>query len=97
MECLIGFQTKLWHAADEIEYSIVPPVTFLPDNIIKTILDNYVLLCSAADLDPFLKNESYLKPHCDTLWQLISTFERDFIPLQEKAKLDKAAAKKIKR
>jgi hypothetical protein len=95
-ERLIGFRTKLWRAADEIEYSIVPPVAFLPDNIIKKILDNYVLLRSAADLDPILKNESYLKPHRDALWQLISTFERDFIPLREKAELDKAAAKRDK-
>jgi hypothetical protein len=86
----------LWRAADEIEYSIVPPVAFLPDNIIKKILDNYALLRSAADLDPILKNESYLEPHHDALWQLISTFERDFIPLREKAELYKAAAKRDK-
>jgi len=96
MERLIGFRTKLWRAADEIEYSIIPPVAFLPDNIIKKIIDNYTLLHSATDLDPILKNESYLKPHHDALWQLISTFERDFIPLWEKAELDKAAAKRDK-
>jgi hypothetical protein len=48
------------------------------------------------DLDPIIKGESYLLPHCDALWQLITTFEMELIPLREKAELDKAAAKKKK-
>jgi hypothetical protein len=93
---LIHFRTKLWRTADEIDYCVVPPVAFLPDIIIKRILDNYALLCSITDLDPIIKGESYLLPHRDALWQLITTFETEFIPLREKAELDKAAAKRAK-
>jgi hypothetical protein len=95
-ERLISFRMKLWRAADEIEYCMVPPVAFLPDIIIKKLLDNYALLHSAVDLDRIIKDESYLVPHRDALWQVITTFERDFIPLREKAELDKAAAKRAK-
>jgi len=77
-------------------YSVVPPVAFLPDFVIKKILDNYALLHSAMDLDQIIENESYLVPHWDALWQVISTFEAEFIPLWEKAKLDKATARKAK-
>jgi hypothetical protein len=93
---LIGFRMKLWRAADEIEYCVVPPVAFLPDIIVKKLLDNYGLLHSAVDLDHIIKDERYLELHRDALWQVITTLERDYIPLREKAELDKAAAKRAK-
>jgi superfamily II DNA helicase RecQ len=95
-ERLISFRMKLWRAADEIEYCVVPPVAFLPDIIVKKLLNNYALLHSAVDLDRIIKDESYLVPHRDALWQVITMFKRDFIPLREKAELDKAAAKRAK-
>jgi hypothetical protein len=95
-ERLISFRTRLWRAADEIDLCIVPPVAFLPDIIIKKILDNYALLHSATDLDHIIKDDTYLVPHRDALWQLILAFEKEFIPLREKAELDKSAAKRDK-
>lgn len=74
----------------------MPPVAFLPDIVIKKILDDYALLHSVVDLDRIIKDEIYVAPHCDTLWQLISTFEVAFVALREKAESDKAAAKKAK-
>lgn len=93
---LVAFRTKLWHGADEIAYSVVPPVTFLPDIVIKKILDNYTLLHSATDLDPIVKNKSHLIPHQDALWQVISAFAVGFMPLQAKVESDKDATKKAK-
>ena len=59
-ECLVRFRMKLWHNADEVQFGLIPPVVFLPDMIIQEMLDNYALLCSAEDLDPIIKNNSYL-------------------------------------
>jgi hypothetical protein len=93
---LIAFRTKLWRAADEIECCVVPPVAFLSGIVIKKILDSFSLLHSVTDLDPIIQDETYLVPHRDALWQVISAFEMDFIPLREKAESEKAAAKRAK-
>ena len=41
---LTVFRKSLWKAADEIKFGNVPRAAFLPDCIIKTILDNFALL-----------------------------------------------------
>jgi hypothetical protein len=53
-------------------------------------------LRSITDLDPLIKDETYLVPHRDALWQLIVALGADFIPLREKAEADKATVQKVK-
>ncbi|KIM89659.1 hypothetical protein PILCRDRAFT_1984 [Piloderma croceum F 1598] len=96
MTRLVSFHDQLWHDADEGKFYLVPPVAFLPGVIIKQILDCYPILHSATDLDMIIGNKTYLAPHHDALWKLINTFEADFIPLWEKAELEKDAVKKVK-
>jgi hypothetical protein len=89
------FCNRIW-AADEVQYCIVPHITFLPETIIKKILDNYALLHSTADLDPLIKVCSHMVLHQDALWVVVVAVEADFVPLRVKAEAEKVAVNKAK-
>ena len=80
-KCFHVFHYGIWAAADEVQYCIVPHVAFLPESIIKKILDNYALLHSAADLDPLINKCSHMVPHQDALWAVVVALEAKFVPL----------------
>jgi len=78
---LHAFRDRIWAAADEVQYCIVPHVVLLPESIIKKILDNYALLHSATDLDPLINKCSHMVPHRDALWAVVVGLEAKFVPL----------------
>ena len=93
---LHAFRDQIWAVADEVQYCIVPHVDFLPESIIKKILDNYALLQSAADLDPLIKKCSHMVPHQDALGAVVVALKAEFVPLQVKAEAEKVAVNKAK-
>jgi hypothetical protein len=91
-----AFRDGIWAAADKVQYCIIPHIAFLPESIIKKILDNYALLHSAADLDPLINKCSHMVPHRDALWAVVVALEAEFVPLRAKAEAEKVAVNKVK-
>ena len=93
---LTVFRKSLWKAADEIKFGNVPRAAFLPDCIIKTILDNFALLRTPQDLDPIIVGCIHLVDHQDALWSVLMALHPEFVPLRAKADAEKEAEKRAK-
>jgi hypothetical protein len=93
---LTAFRKSLWKAADEIKFGNVPRAAFLPDYIIKAILDNFALLQTPRDLDPIIAGCIHLVDHRDALWSVLVALRPEFITLRAKADAEKEAEKRVK-
>ncbi|KAF8173484.1 hypothetical protein BJ912DRAFT_1065185 [Pholiota molesta] len=51
------FREHLWEAADESSTGMLPMESFLPGHIIESILDNFTLLLSRANIAPFINSD----------------------------------------
>jgi hypothetical protein len=51
------FREHLWEAADESSTGMLPMESFLPRHIIESILDNFTLLLSRANIAPFINSD----------------------------------------
>lgn len=95
-ERLIAFRKSLWKQADEVKCANVPRAAFLPEHVIKHILDNYAMLGSANDLHPIIATHEYLVNQSEALWSVLVDLRAEFVTLRAKADAEKEAAKRAK-
>ena len=95
MKTLHSFRMTLWANADEAECGMLPPIVFLPDSNIKSILDFFALLKTEDDLTLLLSRNPFLINNYPALFAVICTLRDDFELIQEeqkaKAKATRAA------
>jgi len=89
---LQSFRMTLWENADEAECGMLPPIVFLPDSDIKSILD-FALLQTEEDLTLLLAGNTFLINNYSALCTVIRTLRADFEPIrqEQKAKASRAA------
>jgi hypothetical protein len=91
---LQSFRMTLWENADEAECGMLPPIVFLPDSDIKSILDLFSLLKTEEDLTLLLSRNPFLINNYPALFAVICTLRNDFEPIwqEQKAKAKAACA-----
>jgi hypothetical protein len=90
---LHAFRLTLWENADEAEYGMVPPIVFLPDSDIKSILDVFSLLQTEEELALLLPSNAFLINQYSTLLSVIRTLHDDFEPIRQQNKAKEKAAR----
>jgi hypothetical protein len=73
MKQLRAFHMSLWEDANKAECSMIPPVVFLPDSDIKSILDFFALLQTEEDLTLLLACNPFLGNNYSALFTVICT------------------------
>ncbi|KAF8667484.1 hypothetical protein AX14_006324 [Amanita brunnescens Koide BX004] len=87
------FRLKLWQAADEAKTSWTPPSAFIPDIIIKTLLDHIDIIESANDITSWDGDNELLQPHTEELLQFIRDLQVQFEEMRRSARLARMSAK----
>jgi hypothetical protein len=90
---LQAFRMSLWENADEAECGMLPPVVFLPDSDIKSILDFFALLQTEEDLTLLLARNPFLGNNYSVLFTVIRTLRDDFELIRQEQKAKAKAAR----
>ncbi|KAJ7466377.1 P-loop containing nucleoside triphosphate hydrolase protein [Mycena latifolia] len=90
---LLSFQREIWREADVNITSFVPPDTFLPSPLIKTLLDVYSNLTSLEAVHEAVKSCTYLEPHHRWLFALLWELKPEFAKIARDRKAELAAAR----
>ena len=87
------FRLKLWQAADEAKTSWTPPSAFIPDIIIKTLLDHIDIIESANDITSWDGDNELLQPHTEELLRFIRDLQVQFEEMRRSARDARTSAK----
>jgi hypothetical protein len=68
---------ELWNNVDE-KLGLISPSMFLPDNLIKTLLDHFNLLNNMEDILPLIRANTYLTPWHERLLSVLHDLQPDF-------------------
>ncbi|KAJ7094934.1 hypothetical protein C8R44DRAFT_592893, partial [Mycena epipterygia] len=65
LQRLLALRLEIWKAADPAKFWMFPPSFFLPDAVITSILDNFVLLDTLDKVTQFIRRHRHLQhyPH----------------------------------
>ncbi|KAK7687037.1 hypothetical protein QCA50_009537 [Cerrena zonata] len=94
---LVHFRLRLYQAGGN-DTDLFPPYAYLPDPLIKLLLDRYPLITSTEALGEYIKGHSLLEPHSDTLFSELHTLQLGFDTIREeqaRLKAKRRAAKKL--
>ena len=94
---LLSLRLEIWKAADQAKFWMFAPVVFLPDAVIISILDNFVLLDSLKKVTRFVKPSIYLAEHAKRLFDLLVQLSPEFKQIATDRKAENAANLKAKK
>jgi hypothetical protein len=80
---LVAFRKEVWDSADKIRYSFLPPDAFLPDDLIKSLLNNFFLIRTLEDLIHIVQKNKLLDNHHHTLFAVLENLQA-FVDMIEK-------------
>jgi len=76
--CLKEFQDQVWDNAEEIKYGFLPPDAFVPDNLIKTLLDCFPSIRTLEDVHSIVQHHPLLNNHHHLLLSIIEELHDEF-------------------
>ncbi|KAJ7705555.1 P-loop containing nucleoside triphosphate hydrolase protein [Mycena rosella] len=94
VEHLEEFRLSVWFEASDRHTGQTPLAEFLPDMIIKQLLDRFAKIQSVDDLSPFIQRLTVLTDYHQALFEVISELRLTF---KDKKKADAAAKKAAKK
>ncbi|KAJ6480035.1 P-loop containing nucleoside triphosphate hydrolase protein [Mycena vulgaris] len=68
---LLDFRIEIWKSADQIKFWMFPPVVFLPDAVIDSILNNFALLNTLPKVTQFVQPHIHLQPYPQRLREVL--------------------------
>jgi superfamily II DNA helicase RecQ len=89
------FRYQLFDKIDLVSYSFLPPHAFLPDDMIKAIIDSIYSIRNPEDLKPLLVHNHLIDEHHVALFAVCSELKTDFADLRESKRLEMAFLKAI--
>ena len=79
---LTEFRWALWDRTQDISLEYSPPSAFLPDSIIKKILDSFSRICSIDDVASFVQSVKALNGHQEALFMVLTDLQETFSKMQ---------------
>ncbi|KAI0358454.1 hypothetical protein OH77DRAFT_1578381 [Trametes cingulata] len=84
-------RSYIYRATDSAAARTLPPEIFLPETVIKQILDRFALIDSPEALKELITGRVHLLPHLDTLWDTLVALRRAFEHIQGESDAHKAS------
>ncbi|THG94212.1 hypothetical protein EW026_g7217 [Hermanssonia centrifuga] len=85
-------QWEIYFDEDVVRTGFLPPDTFLPEEVIKVVLDRFALINTMRQLEDTTAAYIYLRPHQSKLWDLIQQLAITFSELRAAKKKRKKTA-----
>ncbi|KAI0728029.1 P-loop containing nucleoside triphosphate hydrolase protein [Fomitopsis betulina] len=83
---LLQFRDIIYSSASTPSTRLFPPIAFLPDPTIKTLLDEFALITSLDQLRLRVSEETFLLPHLDELWTVLLGLQTTFTTMRKEAR-----------
>lgn len=87
---------EIYSYADSATATFLPPDIFLPDGVIKLLLDTFALLDTVATLRAKIGDRAFLLPHIWALWDVVCELEDTFRAMREESKRHQKARQAAK-
>ncbi|KAJ7108022.1 hypothetical protein C8R43DRAFT_1163484 [Mycena crocata] len=94
---LLDLRLEIWRASDQSKVWMFPPLVFLPDAVITSILDNFVLLNTLPQISKFIEPHRHLTPHVNRLMEVLNELGPQFQKIAADRKAENAANRKAKK
>ncbi|KAJ3005456.1 hypothetical protein NUW54_g767 [Trametes sanguinea] len=78
VEHLERVRMKIYRSAATATARFLTPEVYLPDSLVKTLLDRFALIDSKDTLRELVAERTHLLPHLDTLWEAFEDLSRLF-------------------
>ncbi|KII83513.1 hypothetical protein PLICRDRAFT_180290 [Plicaturopsis crispa FD-325 SS-3] len=75
---LLKLRRQIWSKADEKKTGFLPPIVYLPDNLIQDILDRFALLLTLQDIEFIAKNNPLLADRYTLIYDVVLELRHDF-------------------
>ncbi|KAJ7887209.1 hypothetical protein B0H13DRAFT_1627544 [Mycena leptocephala] len=93
----LNFRLEIWRGADHSKFWMLPPVVFLPDAVITSILDNFVLLDTLDKVTSFVQPYQHLRPYAHRLLEILHELAPEFRRIAADRKAENAANLRAKK
>ena len=80
---LTEFRWALWDQTRDISLEYSPPLAFLPDPIIRQILDGFSLIRNINDVASFVQSVKALNGHQEALFMVLTSLRETFSKMQQ--------------
>ncbi|KAJ7737979.1 P-loop containing nucleoside triphosphate hydrolase protein [Mycena metata] len=94
---LLDLRIEIWKAADQSRFWMFPPLVFLSDALITSILDNFFVLDTLEKVRTFVKPHQHIRHYAPRLFALLQKLIPEFTRIAADRKAENAAKLKAKK